>query len=371
MIRVADENQATGPYERTITSPWGMDPGVQTPCPALGKGLGMARSPLYPLRFEPIFTTNLWGGRRLPQFLNRPVPHQEPIGEAWLLSDVDGRPSVVAEGPLAGQTLRQLMAEDPVRIVGKAPTPQGRFPLLLKFLDAQQELSVQVHPNDEQAAALGPGLVGKTEAWVVLEADPQTSRLYAGFAEGITPADFRAALHTKTTPQTLHSFTPQPGDCVFLEAGTVHAIGRNLLLFEVQQTSDITYRLYDWDRLDAKTGQPRPLHIEEGLKCADFQKGPCVPVGPAVEICDGVRREGLVACRYFTLERLTAQVPFRIGAANQCRVVVSIRGQGELEWRGSRFPFRTGEVFLLPAEVGACIVLPAGEVTLMECGLPE
>ncbi|MCS6864701.1 MAG: class I mannose-6-phosphate isomerase [Gemmataceae bacterium] len=371
MMRVADVNRATGCQQRSIAGPWAGDPAAVTPLPAGGQGLGMARTPLYPLRFEPIFTTNLWGGRRLPQFLNRSVPHQDPIGEAWLLSDVDGRLSVVAEGPLAGQTLRQLMASDAQRIVGTAQTPQGRFPLLLKFLDAQQELSVQVHPNDEQAAALGPGLVGKTEAWVVLEADPHTSRLYAGFAEGITAADFRAALETKTTPRTLYSFTPQPGDCVFLEAGTVHAIGRNLLLLEVQQTSDITYRLYDWDRVDATTGQPRALHIEEGLKCADFQKGPCVPVGPAVEIRDGVRREGLVACQYFTLERLTAQAPFRIGAAHQCRVVVSVRGQGELEWRGSRFPFRTGEVFLLPAEVGECLVRPAGEVTLIECGLPE
>lgn len=330
----------------------------------------MARAPLYPLRFEPIFTTNLWGGRRLPAFLNRTVAHDDPVGEAWVLSDVDGSLSCVADGPLAGATLRDLMGE-PARVIGGAKHAQGRFPLLLKFLDARQELSVQVHPNDEQAAKIGPGKFGKTEAWVVLDRDPATSRLYSGFAPGVTAADFRAALDAKTTPRTLHSFTPNVGDCVFLEAGTVHAIGQNLLLFEVQQTSDITYRLYDWDRVDAKTKRPRELHIDKGLECADFRRGPCAPVGPCVEVRAGVRREGLVACNYFTLERLTSAVPFRVGAANQCRAVVCVSGSGELESRGARFAFRAGDVFLLPAEVGACLALPREEVTLLECGLPS
>ena len=142
-------------------------------------------------------------------------------------------------------------------------------------------------------------------------------------------------------------------------------------MFEVQQTSDITYRLYDWDRVDAKTGLPRQLHIEEGLACADFRRGPCPPVAPAVLVSNGVRHEGLVACNYFTLERLTAAVPFWVGAADRCRAVVCVKGSGELESRGARYPFRTGDTFLLPAAVGACIALPAGEVTLLECGLPE
>jgi mannose-6-phosphate isomerase len=327
--------------------------------------------PLYPLRFEPIFTTNLWGGRRLPGFLNRTVAHDDPVGEAWVLSDVEGSLSRVADGALAGVALRDLMAAEPARILGNANAPQGRFPLLLKFLDARQELSVQVHPNDEQAARLGPGKFGKTEAWVVLEADPDTSRLYAGFVEGVTAADFRTALAAKTTPRTLHSFAPNPGDCVFLDAGTVHAIGSNLLLFEVQQTSDITYRLYDWDRVEPKTGRPRQLHIDEGLACAAFHRGRCPPVRPAVGVRDGVHCEGLVACSYFTLERFTARRPFRIGAANRCRAVVCVSGTGELESNGTRFPFRPGDVYLLPAEVGSCIVVPADEVTLLECGLPE
>src|SRR3954471_9486416 len=165
---------------------------------------------LYPLRFEPIFKHNLWGGRRLPAFLNRPAPQDDAIGEAWVLSDVDGSPSRVANGPLEGSTLRSLLASDPERLVGRAAAPQGKFPLLLKFIDARQELSVQVHPNDEQAAAKYPGGNGKTEAWVVLDANPATSRIYAGFRPGVTAGDFRAALAARTTPHTLHSFTPKP-----------------------------------------------------------------------------------------------------------------------------------------------------------------
>jgi mannose-6-phosphate isomerase len=330
----------------------------------------MTRPDLYPLRFEPIFKTNLWGGRRLPDFLRREVPTADPIGEAWVLSDVDGSPSIVADGPLAGLTLRELLAAEPRRILGAAPAANGRFPLLLKYIDARQELSVQVHPNDEQAARKYPGMSGKTEAWVVLDAEPATSRVYAGFAPGVTAADFRAALAARTTPRTLHSFTPAPGDCVFLEAGTVHAIGRDILMFEVQQTCDITYRLYDWDRVDAKTGRPRPLHVDDALECADFDRGPCPPVRPRVEQRGGARREGLVSCGYFTLERHSGAAPLRVGAAGQCRAVVCVSGRGDLESGGKRYRFAAGDVMLLPAEVGECVCVPDGETTLLECGLP-
>ncbi|MBA4065083.1 MAG: mannose-6-phosphate isomerase [Isosphaera sp.] len=325
---------------------------------------------LYPLRFEPIFTTNLWGGRRLPDLLGRAVGHPDPVGEAWVLSDVDGSQTPVADGPLAGATLRELMAADPGRVLGPAAAPQGRFPLLLKFLDARQELSVQVHPNDDQAAELGPGKFGKTEAWVVLEANPRTSRLYAGFAPGMTADRFRAALAAGAVPGALHAFTPRPGDCVFVKAGTVHAIGADLLLFEVQQTSDLTYRLYDWGRVDAKTGRPRELHVEEGLAVADFARGPCPPVRPTAEEAGGVRSERLVGCRYFTLDRTTGRAPFPVGAAGRCRAVVCVGGAGELEWRGHRSPVKVGDTVLLPAEVGAATFHPAGDAVVLECGLP-
>ncbi len=325
---------------------------------------------LYPLRFEPFFKSMLWGGRRLPAFLNREPPHDDPIGEAWVLSDVEGHSSRVVDGPLAGITLRELLLRDPARILGQSPAANGRFPLLLKFIDSRQELSVQVHPNDEQAARLSPGMFGKTEAWVILERCHETSVIYSGLRAGITADHFREALRDKTTPGLLHSFVPQPGDCVFLEAGTIHAIGANVLLFEVQQTSDITYRLYDWDRVDAKTGKPRQLHVDEGLACADFARGQCLPVQPKAITNSIIHHETLVDCRYFSLQRRTSRVPFLVGQAAHCRAVVGIAGSGELESRGHRYRISQGDVYLLPAEVGECLCIPEGEMVVLECGLP-
>lgn len=320
---------------------------------------------LAPLTFEPIFEKRLWGGRRLPGFLNRPAPHDEPIGEAWVLSDVDGSHSVISHGPHAGRALRELLAEDARAILGDWAAPGERFPLLLKFIDASQELSVQVHPDDALAAKLvGPAARGKTEAWVILDADPATSRIYAGFRDGVTPDAFREAMATKRAPQTLHSYTPAVGECVFLRAGTVHAIGANILLFEVQQTSDITYRLYDWDRVDAKTGMSRELHVDPGLACSNFAAGPCHPV-------PGDRHGELVGCEYFTLHRHANHDTFRVGADGQCRVVVGVAGRGALHWRGQSVPIGVGSVVLLPAAVGACDVVPEGPVTVLECGLGQ
>lgn len=317
---------------------------------------------LHPLRLKPIFHSMLWGGTRLPAFLGRSAPHNGPIGEAWMLSDVEENLSIIANGPLAGRTLRSVLAEYPTEIFGASIPGDGRFPLLFKFLDAKRELSVQVHPNDEQALRLkGPRHRGKTEAWVILNADPQTSRLYSGFRPGVSADDFRTAMNNGTTPETLHAFVPKPGDCVFLRAGTVHAIGADILLFEVQQTSDITYRLYDWDRVDAKTGQPRELHIEHGLLCSDFATGPCEPVAPKR---DGDREE-LVACEYFTLHRHTADTPQMVGNLGECRVLAALAGSGTLDGE----PFRAGELVLLPAVVGAVSLVPSEPMTWLEVGL--
>ncbi len=325
----------------------------------------MAKLP--PLTFDPIFKPAIWGGTRLRPYLGRPAS-DEPTGEAWMLSDVDGSLSRVASGPHAGRTLRELIAAEPVAILGEAQLANGRFPLLMKFLDAKTELSVQVHPTDEQAHARKPGQLGKTEAWVVLDANPATSLLYAGFRPGVTAEAFRLAMAHGTAPDTLHRFTPKPGDCVFLDAGTVHAIGRDLMLFEVQQTSDITYRLYDWGRVDAKTGKPRELHIDDGLACSNFALGPRDPVTPTK---DG-DRDRLIACRYFTLHHRREAKRFPVGEAGRCRVLVVLDADArtELEWDDDATSLRTGEVVLLPASAGECSILPAGPVRVLEIGLP-
>lgn len=194
----------------------------------------MNQVPLYPLRFEPISQYRLWGGRRLADLLRAPLHGDGPIGEAWLLSDRDDFPSRVADGPLMGSTIAQLLEQSPEEMLGKLAGRFRRFPLLLKFLDARDTLSVQVHPSNLQTDYLLAGEHGKTEAWVVLDAEPD-SRIYAGLKPGTTADVLRRALANRTVADHLASFTPKPGDGVFLQAGTVHSLGGGLVVFEVQQ----------------------------------------------------------------------------------------------------------------------------------------
>ena len=241
----------------------------------------MDKSALYPLRFEPIYQYRLWGGRRLADWLKVPLPSEGPIGEAWLLSDRDEHPSRVAEGPLKGRTIAQLMEQAPELILGKLAQRFRRFPLLLKFLDVQKMLSVQVHPSDDKTDLISKGDTGKTEAWVVLEAEP-ASRVYAGLMSGTTAGDLRA-LSEHTVNKYLASFTPQRGQGILIEAGVVHSLGDGVVVFEVQENSDVTFRLYDWNHIDPKTGHPRALQVEKALACVDLMQGPVCPIAPVVE----------------------------------------------------------------------------------------
>jgi mannose-6-phosphate isomerase len=233
--------------------------------------------------------------------------------------------------------------------------------LLLKFLDAREMLSVQVHPSDDQAAAAGGTDTGKTEAWVVLDAAPD-SCIYAGLKPGTTPEDLRRAVARTTVTDHLASFTPHVGDVVLLPAGTVHALGGGVVVFEVQQNSDLTYRLYDWDRVD-RVGQRRELQIDQALACTDFSAGPVAPIRPVAD--------ELFSCAQFGIRRLEGKVRVDVGAAGTPRVLVCIAGAGELACNGATFGVRKGDVVLLPAVVGACSFQPEGTATLLEVSLPE
>jgi mannose-6-phosphate isomerase len=329
----------------------------------------MSRIPLYPLRFEPIYQYRLWGGRRLTKLLAAPLPGDDPIGEAWLLSDRDDHASRVANGPLQGRTIRQLLEQSPEQMLGKSAGRFRRFPLLLKFLDARDVLSVQVHPADGQTDLLLPGESGKTEAWVVLETGPK-SRIYAGLQPGTTADVLRRALAGRTVADHLASFAPRPGDAVFIKAGTVHSLA-DVVVFEVQQNSDVTFRLYDWDRVDARTGQPRALHVDQALACIDFSQGAIDPTAPVVESATPVRRERLFDCEHFRLWRLRGETPFTVGAVGAPRVLVCIDGAGQLEHGADMHAVRKGDVLLMPAVVGACVFRPRGPVNLLEVAMSE
>ena len=330
----------------------------------------MTEIPLYPLRFGPIYEYRLWGGRRFAGLLSAPLPGDGPIGEAWILSDRDDYMSHVANGPLRGRTISHLLGKFPEQLMGKLAHRFPRFPLLLKFLDAHEMLSVQVHPSDEQTALLPAGETGKTEAWVVLEAE-NGSRVYAGLRPGTTADNLRLALTNGTVLDQVACITPKPGDGVFIPAGTVHTLGGDVVVFEIQRNSDVTFRLYDWGHVDAKTGKPRELEIDQALACIDFAGGAGGLKAPVVEATDPVRRERLFQCEYFWLWRLHGQSPFTVGAPGLPRVLVCIEGTGQVEHNGSTYAVGMGEVWLMPAAVGPCAFHPQGAVTLLEIAIPE
>ncbi|MGA3195629.1 MAG: type I phosphomannose isomerase catalytic subunit [Terriglobales bacterium] len=324
---------------------------------------------LYPLRFEPIYQYRLWGGRRLADLVTEPVP-RGPIGEAWLLTDRDDHASQVAEGPLKGQTIGQLLKQFPEQMLGKLAQRFQRFPLLLKFLDAREMLSVQVHPTKANTNLLPAGETAKSEAWVVLEAGAQ-SRIYAGLKAGTTDADLRRALANGTVAQQLEGFTPKPGDSVFIEAGVVHSLGGDVVVFEIQQNSDVTFRLYDWGHVDEKTGKLRELQVNQAMECIDFAEGPVGRVTPVLESATPVKREQLFDCEYFQLWRTGGVSPFSVGAIGLPRVLVCIEGGGEIEQGGATYAVGKGDVLFLSAVLGPCTLRPRGAVNLLEIALPE
>jgi len=324
---------------------------------------------LYPLRFEPIYEYRLWGGRRLADLLTAPLPGDGPIGEAWVLSDRADHASRVADGPLQGQTIGQLLERFPDQLLGRLAGRFSRFPLLLKFLDVREMLSLQVHPADDRKDLLPAGETGKTEAWVVLEAGTK-SRIYAGLKAGTTADHLRRAVAGGMVADNVASFTPRQGDGVFLPAGTVHSLG-GVVVFEIQENSDVTFRLDDWGHVDPRTGRPRALQVDAALSAIDMAQGAVGPVSPVVEETTPIERERLFDCEHFRLWRLHGQSPFAIGAAGVARVMVCIEGTGRIEHSGETYAAGRGDVWLLPAAVGACPFRPSGSVTLLEVGLPE
>jgi mannose-6-phosphate isomerase len=329
----------------------------------------MSHTELYPLKFEPLYQYRIWGGRRLENLLSKPLPKDENIGEAWILSDRKDQPSIVSEGLFKGRTIADLMTGFPRQLMGDAAGLFDRFPLLLKFLDAQTVLSVQVHPSDDMTEYIPEGEQGKTEAWVVLEAN-ENSKIYAGLKPGTTPEKLKAAFTNHNIAELLPHFNPDKGDAVFIHAGTVHTID-DVLVFEIQENSDITYRLYDWDRIDQKTGSPRPLQVDKAMACINFAQGEIQPVRPEREINFPVKRELLFNCSHFIVWRNQGASPFPVGEMDLPRVLVCLEGDGHLKYDGGEYALNKGEVMLLPAVAGICSFEPRSEVTLLEIALPR
>lgn len=319
-----------------------------------------------PLRFEPYLRPMVWGGRALAELLGKRLHSSEPYGESWELSDHPHHRSVVAAGPAQGRTICQLMEEHRPALFGQAADQHTQFPWLVKFLDACDWLSVQVHPDEHSVRHLWPGEGSKTEAWFVIDAKPG-SRIYAGLLPGVDDERFRKAIASGAVVDYLHSFEPRPGDCVFLPAGTVHALGGGVLLAEVQQTSDATFRVFDWNRKDAQ-GKSRQLHVEQALACIDWKRGPVEPVRVEGFGAAGVPpRKLLVECPYFRLEYLQSDEPIRCGGNGCLQMLIVLRGEGQWDTGNA---IRAGEVWLLPASMPEMMCRPRGTLSALWCTLP-
>ena len=332
----------------------------------------MPLQPLYPLTFEPILKSLIWGGRRLGSILHKAIGPGDRYAESWEISDHRDDVSKVNAGPLKGTGLRDLIRERGDDLLGKGRSrlkPQ-QFPLLVKFLDANDVLSVQVHPDDE----LGPRLAndnGKTETWVIVHAEPG-SLIYAGLKPGVTRERFAIMLDWGIVEPLLHRFEAKAGDCIMIPAGTVHAIGAGVVLAEIQQMSDATFRVHDWGRV-GPDGVPRQLHIAEALEATHFDEGPVSPLKVvAEELADGSgTRERLSRCDYFALERIHLRGSTRIGADDRFTIVIGLGGEADLCYHENRTRVKLGQTVLIPASVGPCEVKPrSGEAILLTCIVP-
>ncbi len=317
--------------------------------------------PLYPLRFRLLVRRYLWGNRRLETVLGKPLGAGNDYAESWEISDHGADQSVVDQGPLAGTALGELVRHRGPELFGRHH-PQPTFPLLVKFLDAAQALSVQVHPNDEQAARLIPPDLGKTEAWYILSADPG-SLIYAGLRPGVDRRQLADAMRQGTCGSLLHQFEPKAGDCLLVPAGTVHALGAGLLVAEVQQSSDTTFRLFDWNRV-GPDGKPRPLHVDQGLAVVDFQCGPVDPVEPQPTDHPWVSR--LVACEKFIMDRWNFDQPEAIGGDDRFHIVCVLQGAVRIEGDPQIAPLSKGGTALLPASLGSVRLVPQQPTVLLD-----
>ena len=317
----------------------------------------------YPLTFTPVLKQTIWGGRLLGDHLKKPIGSAADYAESWEVVDHGEDQSIVQNGELAGKTLKQLIRNNADWLLG-SKTGMDSFPLLLKYLDCNRVLSVQVHPDDEYALKMPMPDLGKTEAWYIVAAAPE-SLIYAGLKEGVDSSTLQAAIKNGTTEDALHSFHPSAGDIVFIPAGTVHALGAGLLVAEIQQSSDTTFRLFDWNRTDSQ-GKSRPLHIEQGVEVTDFSSGPVAARTSDPEI-EGWQT--IVSCDKFILNLLEKGEAV-LGHDEKFHIVTIPKGKATLRFGEEVMALATGDTVLLPAAMQNCSILADKDSTVMEMHLP-
>jgi mannose-6-phosphate isomerase len=314
---------------------------------------------LYPLQFEPILKERIWGGTKLRDFLNKPIS-SAITGESWEISTVGNDVSVIANGNFKGQNLNQLINNHPEAILGKKVVARygKQFPLLFKYLDAQKDLSIQVHPNDDLAKKRHNSF-GKTEMWYVMQADPD-AELIVGFKEKSSKEKYVKHLENKSLVSILDVKKVKKGDVFFLNTGTIHALGAGILIAEIQQTSDITYRLYDFDRLDAN-GKARELHVDLALDAINYD----VVSSERNYLTEKNKSSEIVSCRYFVTNFIHLDgkktVPQDLFTF---KVFMCVEGAFELVLGNEKYSYGVGDTILIPAKMESFSLI--GQANILE-----
>jgi len=314
-------------------------------------------SEVYPLKFKPIYKPKIWGGRNLERLFARELPEGELIGESWELADLAEGVSVVANGPAAGASLTEITAGWGAELLGEAkPASDGRFPLLLKFLDANDRLSLQVHPDAQAVAEIGPEAALKTECWYIVES--RGGAIFKGVAPGVSPEEFRKAIETNTVENVVRRIDVAAGDFHYLPAGIVHAIGGGIVIAEVQTPSDTTYRVTDW-------GRGREIHLDRAMQCIRFDLGDAQP---------GSAGDTLLVTDYFTVAKRTVRAgterPFAVGV---CTAVMVLSGGGAIASGGAggaATGFKAGDTVLVPAASSQPCCRAESDTNFLEITLP-
>ncbi len=306
------------------------------------------------LKFDPMFVPVVWGGRSLDHVLNKSLPPDKQIGESWEICDLDSHQSVISDGELAGRTLESLVKEYHDELLGSASLLDGRFPLLFKFIDAHRTLSVQVHPDFDACRAIGQGARPKTEAWYIIDCI-KDAFLYVGLKDGVKKEDFESALKDGQVEALLNKKYVKPGDYVFLPSGTLHAIGDGIILAEVQQSSNTTYRVFDWNRMGFD-GKPRELHVKQALASIHFNEFEEPEITPPSSGRSGIK------CDYFEMETgmLSAGQSIELASTGPVAVMF-VKGEGVLKVKtgSSAKTASIGETLLIPASIAEQITITA------------
>ena len=316
-------------------------------------------SKIYPLQFNPILKERIWGGEKLKTELNKPIT-SNITGESWEISTVKGDVSIIANGDLKGKSFLDVINDNPNEILGTEVYARfgKEFPLLFKYLDAREDLSIQVHPNDALAKKRHDSF-GKTEMWYIMQAD-EDARIIVGFKENSNAAEYLENLENKTLLSILDDVKVKSGDVFFLETGTVHAIGAGLVVAEIQQTSDITYRLYDFDRVDAQ-GATRELHVDLALEAINYNV-----VETKKDYSKDLNESNqVVECPYFTTNFIPLDGKISVSKSGKTfTVYMCTEGTFELEYNNSKIQYNKGDTVLIPAAMNAFIL--SGKASILE-----